>query len=142
MSLGQTVVADSSKLLMRKNSLNLSIGPGGIFRFYLPVAAYYERLVQNNFLGPKIAMTFDVGGGLETHWAGGGPFYMARFGILTGMKKSHLEAKVGAVYFDDLGGLKPAFCLGYRGQLYNSHFTFRTGVGWPEAIYVGWGVAF
>ena len=58
MSLGQTVVADSSKLLMRKNSLNLSIGPGGIFRFYLPVAAYYERLVQNNFLGPKILPNF------------------------------------------------------------------------------------
>lgn len=32
--------------------------------------------------------------------------------------------------------------VGYRRQAPNSHFVFRAGIGWPEALYVGWGYAF
>jgi len=135
----QDVKIDSKK--MYNNSLNISIGPGGILMFYLPASIYYERMFQGKLFGPKISSITDVGFGLETHWGGGGSFYMGRYGILTGNGKHHLEAKVGAVYFTDLG-LNPSFALGYSSQKPQSHFIFRTGVGWPEALYVSWGFSF
>jgi len=32
--------------------------------------------------------------------------------------------------------------IGYRMQKPNGHFIFRTGVGWPEALYIDLGVSF
>jgi hypothetical protein len=139
----QDLKTDLVEPKMYNNSLNISVGPGGIFIFYLPAAVYYERMFQGELFGPKIASIFDAGLGVETHWGGGGRFYMGRYGVLVGAKKHHLEVKAGLVYFTgDLQGLNPSFSVGYRSQKRLSHFIFRTGIGWPEAIYVGWGVSF
>ena len=50
---------------MYNNSLNISIGPGGILMFYLPASIYYERMFQGKLFGPKISSITDVGFGLE-----------------------------------------------------------------------------
>ena len=122
--IAQSIKSDSSKSKMYNNSLNLSIGPGGILKLF----------------GPKISSIVDVGVGFETHWGDSGPFYMARYGILIGNKKPHLEVKAGAaIVYNEL---HPSFSIGYRSQKPQSNFIFRTGVGWPETLYVGWGVSF
>lgn len=138
--IAQSIKSDSSKSKMYNNSLNLSIGPGGILIFFLPAAIYYERMFQGKLFGPKISSIVDVGVGFETHWGDSGPFYMARYGILIGNKKPHLEVKAGAaIVYNEL---HPSFSIGYRSQKPQSNFIFRTGVGWPETLYVGWGVSF
>ena len=59
-------------------------------------------------------------------------------------EKHHLEVSAGLVksldkYYDifPLSG-----SIGYRMQKPNGHFIFRTGVGWPEALYIDLGVSF
>jgi len=60
------------------------------------------------------------------------------------LKKHHLEVGAGLVkslekYYDiiPLPG-----SIGNRIQKPNGHFIFRTGVGWPEALYFGLGLSF
>ncbi|MGJ8661126.1 MAG: hypothetical protein ACSHXL_03745 [Bacteroidota bacterium] len=36
----------------------------------------------------------------------------------------------------------PSVSVGYRSQKPQKNYVFRTGIGWPEAIYVGWGFSF
>ena len=140
-AIAQSVKKDSSELKMYKNSLNISAGPGSILVFYLPVEIYYERMFQGKLFGPKISSIADFGYGFESHWGGEGSFYMVRYGIITGTGKRHLEAKAGFVYFKAFGP-NPSFAVGYRSQKPQSHYIFRTGVGWPEGIYVSWGFSF
>lgn len=84
-----------------------------------------------------------------------------RGGLLTGYnKRNHFEANIGGglanvveeAYsgFYGSGGssgsnyraIYPAANIGYRFQAPNENFVFRTGIGFPELLYVGFGVAF
>lgn len=138
--IAQSIRSDSSEAKMYNNSLNLSVGPGGILVFFIPAAIYYERMFQGKLFGPKISSIVDVGVGYATYWGDKGPFYMARYGVLIGNKKPHLEVKAGGVIV--YNELFPSFSIGYRSQKPQSNFIFRTGVGWPETLYVSWGVSF
>lgn len=130
--------ADSLKINLNKNSINLSYG---ILSAYLS----YEKLFQGKVFGTRNSTITDVGLGGLAHWEGASPFVISRFGILTGSGRRHVEAKVGACFF--WGGdmqymLLPSGSIGYRKQKPGSRFIFRTGIGFPDALYVSWGVSF
>lgn len=143
-SFGQGTPSDSIKPKMLNNSINLSIGPGGIVAFYVPAGIFYERMFQGERFLPKLTKFVDLGVGAVGYWEGESVFVFSRYGILTGHKKYHLEATLGAVGYlnGDIVGMLPAASIGMRRQKPNSHYVFRTGVGIPEAIYVSWGVSF
>lgn len=143
-SLGQATPSDSIKPKMLNNSINLSIGPGGIVALYVPAGIFYERMFQGERFLPKLTKFVDLGVGAVGYWEGESAFVFSRYGILTGHKKYHLEATLGAVGYlnGDIVGVLPAASIGMRRQKPNSHYVFRTGVGIPEAIYVSWGVSF
>jgi hypothetical protein len=143
-SYSQTTPGDSIKPKMLNNSINLSIGPGGLLALYVPAGIFYERMFQGERFLPKLTKFVDVGVGAAAYWEGESAFVFSRYGILTGHKKYHLEATLGAVGYlnGDIIGVLPAASIGMRRQKPNSHYVFRTGVGIPEAIYVSWGVSF
>ena len=141
---GQATLGDSIKPKMLNNSINLSIGPGGILALYVPAGIFYERMFQGERFLPKLTKFVDVGVGAAAYWEGESAFVFSRYGLLTGHKKYHLEATLGAVGYlnGDIVGVLPAASIGMRRQKPNSHYVFHTGVGIPEAIYVSWGVSF
>lgn len=143
-SYGQATPGDSIKPKMLKNSINLSLGPGGIVILYVPAGLFYERMFQGERFLPKLTKFVDVGVGAAGYWEGESAFVFSRYGILTGHNKYHLEATLGAVGYlnGDIIGVLPAASIGMRSQKPNSHYVFRAGVGIPEAIYVSWGVSF
>ena len=136
---------DSLKINLNKNSINLSLGPGGILALFTPAHVSYERLFQGKVFGSRNSTIVDFGVGVASHWEGESPFIISRFGILTGSGRRHFEAKVGACFFfagDMQNMLLPSGSIGYRKQKPGSHFIFRTGIGFPDALYVSWGVSF
>ena len=67
---------------------------------------------------------------------------MARLG--TGRRGSHIEFCAGSYLFDDAGFQEFPIggSLGDRLQKPGNNLIFRTGLGYPEQIYVGLGIAF
>tara|TARA_B100001059_G_C17828859_1_gene583267 strand:+ start:1488 stop:2003 length:516 start_codon:yes stop_codon:yes gene_type:complete len=87
--------------------------------------------------------------------------FSIRGGVLTGCQNNnHFEANLGAGLanvidesysgFYGTGGssasnytaIYPVGNIGYRFQEPNKNFVFRTGIGFPELLYIGFGVAF
>ena len=129
---------DSLKINLNKNSINFSYG---ILSAYLS----YESLFQGKVFGSRNSAIVDYGLGSFVHWDEESPFIISRFGILTGSGHRHFEAKVGACIFfggDMQNMLLPSGSIGYRKQKPGSHYIFRTGIGFPDALYVSWGVSF
>lgn len=111
-------------------------------------------------------MLFNSSGSINSIWIrfGGGEWIVASFGdtdggihligtinALTGSRASHFEANVGAVYLynkyddNDENAKKrvfPAAALGYRLQKPGNHFVLRTGIGFPEGLYLSLGFCF
>jgi hypothetical protein len=96
------------------------------------------------FLGSRNSSIADFGVGGAAHWDTQSLFIISRFGILTGSRRSHFEAKAGVGFFwdGDLLSLFPSVSVGYRKQKPGSGFIFRTGIGFPDALYVSWGYSF
>jgi len=64
-------------------------------------------------------------------------------GMLTGKHFGHFEGALGIAYMQSENNLlMPAFSVGFRGQKQNGSFMFRTGLGFPELLFFGLGVAF
>ena len=64
-------------------------------------------------------------------------------GILTGKHFGHFEGALGIAYIQTENNvLRPAFSVGYRGQKPDGSFMFRTGLGFPELLFFGLGIAF
>lgn len=64
-------------------------------------------------------------------------------GILTGKHFGHFEGALGLTYIQTVNNvLRPAFSVGYRGQKPDGSFMFRTGLGFPELLFLGLGIAF
>ena len=73
-------------------------------------------------------------------------------GLITGLnKRNHFEVNLGLgwdqVQYPNASGSGynryiPALNIGYRFQKPNESFVFRCGVGLPELIYFGFGLAF
>lgn len=128
---------------VNKNLLYGGIGVGGI---YFPAYIYYERQLQEHFLNSKFSSFVTVGTGAAAHWEGSSYYVAAKFGLLLGQQKAKLETALGVNYFY-LGDLTDetlplAASIGYRANKPGKNYVFRTGVSWPEAVYVSWGFRF
>jgi hypothetical protein len=129
-----------------KNYKNVLQGGIGSALLYFPAYIYYERKLQDHFLGSRFSSFLTLGTGIAAHWEGESAYTSMKFGLLLGQKKAHLETAVGISYFY-FGDLKDevapfAITIGYRANAPGKRFVFRTGVSWPEAVYVSWGVRF
>ena len=142
---------------LKQNSFSLNIGTallangGGV---------KYERLIPKN----KMYYTLSAGANLfrfnffttENHTV----LFISN-GLITGLDtRNHFEASIGLgwdnVNKEASGGIYgsggssasqysqfiPVANIGYRFQAPNKDFVFRTGLGFPELIYVGIGVVF
>jgi hypothetical protein len=128
---------DSLIMNLNKNSINLSYG--------IASAHFsYERLYQGKVFGSRNSTIVDYGLGGVAYWEGASPFVISRFGILTGSGSRHFEAKLGifGIFGHDMKGVLPSVAIGYRKQKPGSRFIFRTGIGFPDLLYVSWGVSF
>jgi hypothetical protein len=100
-------------------------------------------MFQKNAQKSNISTFIKVGYGGAAYWEGESQYILGQFGILTGVRNHHLEASAGLVAFLDNYFSSPlSGSIGYRIQKPGGHFIFRTGLGWPEALYVGLGVSF
>ena len=128
-----------------QNNKNLIYGGIGVGGIYFPAYIYYERRLQEHFLDSKFSSFVTVGSGAAAHWDGASNYAAAKFGLLLGEQKAHLETAIGVSYFflgDFTGTLPLAASIGYRANKPGKNYVFRTGVSWPEAIYVSWGFRF
>jgi hypothetical protein len=137
----QEVKPDSVQSKMFNNAIYGNVGNGGL---YFTATGYYERMFRNNPQNSPIATFVKVGYGGAAFWYASSSYILGQFGILTGVKKHHFEASAGLVkgIGNDLNFFPLSGSIGYRIQKPDGHFIFRTGVGWPEAVYIGLGVSF
>ena len=129
---------------LEANSLHISLGPGGITYFFLPATVYVEHLFQSSRPKARVIPFADFGGGAAAHWEGASSFIMTKGGALFGKYKRFIEASAGVTYYfmgDYAGDLLPNINLGYRRQSLDRDLIFRVGVGFPEIIYIGWGLS-
>lgn len=125
---------------------NLVYGGIGSVLLYSPAYVYYERQLQERFLKSKFSSFVTVGTGAAAHWEGASEYFALRFGLLLGENTHHLETSLGTSYFyhgDMQDAIIPiSFTVGYRKMIPRQNFVFRTGIGWPESLYVSWGLRF
>lgn len=140
-TIAQTLKKENPTPALYKNAIYGSMGCAG---WYFSASGFYERLLKSDFNEDYISTFFKVGYGGCEFWEGSSEYYIAQYGMLTGTGKRHLELSGGVVVFNDFSSqlILPSATIGYRRQKPNSHYIFRTGVSWPEAIYVGWGFSF
>lgn len=144
---------------LKKNAVYGTIGTVGV---YGVVEGNYERMIAEPAKGFITSYWVRVGYGGWYNWEDSGPLFVIGLSGLTGVKKSHAEFNIGfTTSYDpdsyDIGVSNanysgepkpskseyrqnlPAASLGYRFQKPNGHFIFRTGIGYPEALYVSLG---
>jgi hypothetical protein len=129
-----------------KKYKNVLYGGLGTALLYFPAYLYYERKLSDHFLGSRFSSFITLGTGIAAHWEGESSFVSAKFGLLLGQKKAHLETALGLSYFY-VGDFSPdtppvAISIGYRANKPGKRYVFRTGISWPEAVYVSWGISF
>jgi len=137
----QTEKQNSTENKMFSNAIYGSVGFGGL---WFTATGYYERMFQGNAQKSKIKTFVKAGYGGAAYWEGESAYILGQFGILTGVKSHHLEVSAGLVKeLDQHNVIFPVSgSIGYRIQKPKGHFIFRTGVGYPEALYIGLGVSF
>jgi hypothetical protein len=142
----QDVKPDSVELKMFNNAIYGSVGISMelIGESWFTGTTYYERMLPRNALKSNISSFVKVGFGGMAGWEFTSPFVLGQFGLLTGVKKHHFEVSAGMVKSLDKNYdfFSPSGSIGYRIQKPNGHFIFRTGLGWPEALYLGLGASF
>jgi hypothetical protein len=140
----QDVKPDSAKLRMFNNAIYGSVGT--LITYYNNANIYYERMFQRNSHESRIATFVKAGyGGWSSPMGGNGSYFLGQYGILTGVKKHHFEVSAGLTkFFGDSEKIETLLSgsIGYRTQKPEGNFIFRTGLSWPEALYLGFGISF
>lgn len=138
----QTTSTDNNMKLLRKNIFHVSLAPDVA---YNAVHVFYDRIIyeKNN-----IAAFARVGyGGWHTLLVNSGTIVVGQGGLIIGTQNGRFEAAVGAGFMKQTqyssahDKTVPAINIGYRSQKCDKHFVFRTGIGYPEGIYGGFGYA-
>ncbi len=138
----------SSKNILNGNNISLNLGSALIVN---GIGLKYERLIPRK----KVYYTL-MGGvhfnrinffGVEDHLT----IYFSN-GLITGInKQKHFEASLGVGldqyrYLHSTGfrysEFAPIFNIGYRFQAPDESYVFRSGIGFPELIYLGFGLSF
>lgn len=136
-SLQQLTAQDTQ---FKKNTIYGSIGFAGL---YGSATGYYERIIKQNMWSKNISSFVKVGYGGVAYWGGESTYLLAHYGVLTGIKTHHLEVSLGPIHYinNDLG-IPVSANLAWRIQKPRKNFIFRIGLGLPESIYTGVGIAF
>lgn len=135
------VFAQSDKTEAR-NFIYFSASPPLISGFY---AVSYER----NLLGTNASrLNISLQGSIINNMGYSGSSIAALPVLLLGKNKHYFESNIGMiVYFENNSTEKtfdadPVITLGYRNHSMGSNTLFRTGVGYPYLLYLGFGFAF
>jgi hypothetical protein len=135
---------------LKRNSV---YGTAGILieDMYGNITANYERIL---FTFPKSfvqAIQLRAGAGPWVAWMSDGVNFFSVMSLLMGKSNSHLETGMGVIftYHPDTDIWAPivndrhiAGNIGYRYQKPGGWFVFRTGLGWPEGMYLSFGYCF
>lgn len=147
---------------VNKNAIQATVGFVGLMGAY---NVNYERMLVGFEKGTLIGLWSKVGYGGWGVWSTGGPYQSATLGVLTGAKNNHFELHVGGARMfntrsyehdqhisshlsepqplkSDYVDVRLVGTAGYRYQKPNGNFLFRCGIGYPETVFVGLGVAF
>lgn len=150
-----SVKSYSQKVSSIQSPKNVIHGSIGSFLLVNSAQLTYDRLLaqkENGFF-KSYYLTFKGGGHVSADFSGnnGGSGYLMSAGVtgLTGEGRSHFEVGLGIGYFIEDGSLEggddntiyPSISIGYRKQT-SKGFMFRTGVGFAEWAYVGFGYSF
>jgi hypothetical protein len=132
---------------------NALYGTAGIDfgEFYTTFLVNYERVVYTVPSSFIQSINLRIGAGPWVWWSGNGMNYVSVISLMTGRKKVHAEIGAGLVfsYDSDQDRFHPlirdryaAGNLGFRYQKPGGSFVFRTGIGWPEFLYLSLGFCF
>lgn len=133
----RTTISYSQSDYRNSFMLNADIVPTGWGLGYAP-AVFYERILVKPF--PGKAMPF-VRAGYSTFF-GANHIFIGQLGIVTNTSKHRLEFSLGACSLVERGKSPEGFLsgnIGYRLHKTGSRWMFRTGIGFPEFLYVGFG---
>lgn len=119
-----------------RNSIQTSIG------FIPTVSGAYERVIFKPVPGKALTIA-------KLGYSGGGilgyvnSFY-GQLGVVTNGSKHRLEFTMGGGVKEEEGQIEGIFSgnIGYRLHKTKSRWMFRTGIGFPEFLYVGFGFRF
>ena len=147
----QEIKSDISPIGLKKNVIYGTLGVE-IEETYYSLMGNYERMIlelPNSFFnsfwvrigaGPWAA--FDANGGIN---------YVSTLSAVMGRRSAHLEIGSGVLFTYDSGEKRfhplvndryLAGNLGFRFQRPGGEFVFRTGIGWPEFMYLSLGFCF
>ena len=128
------------KIRPRNNAFYFTLAPDLVF---WAAGIYYERIVYSWEKGKLFARLGYQGWVILL--SSGGDAILFQPGIITGNKSRHFEAALGVTYItsdQNDGFIAPAVSVGFRHQKPNKGFIFRTGIGYPDGIYVSFGIGF
>ena len=150
----------SDENTLKSNNISFSAGTALLAH---GLGLMYQRIIQPN---PTQIACFTLSANVnffrvDFFGASNTLVFSARGGLLTGCnKRNHFEANFGAglanVVEESYSGIYgsggssgsnymaiyPVGNIGYRFQEPNENYIFRAGIGFPELLYVGFGVAF
>ncbi|MFM8960639.1 MAG: hypothetical protein ACKOKH_10300 [Bacteroidota bacterium] len=128
-------------LLAQNNKISHSFNlTGGTLIIYNQVAFHYELLEERSNVHTFIQGGLSLGYNLYTEESITTPY--ARLGFLAGANSHYFEAAAGAglyTFSQDGTVLLPSATVGYRYLTLDGRSIFRFGIGFPEAIYLGYG---
>lgn len=126
------LIAQNNKI---SHSFNLT---GGTFFIYNQVAFHYELLEERRYVHTFIQGGLSLGIELYDGQSFATPY--ARLGFLTGANSHYFEAAMGGglLIMPDAAVL-PSATVGYRNLNLDGRSIVRFGIGFPEAIYFGYG---
>jgi len=147
-SQGLNTDINSNKLNKNVIYATLGVYPG---EFYGTLMGNYERMIiefPTTFIS---SLWVRVGAGPWVWWTGNGTNYVSTISLLTGRKGVHMETGLGALltYNPESKNFRHlirdrylAGNIGFRFQKPGGKFVFRTGIGWPEFLYLSLGYSF
>ena len=127
---------------LKKNHIHYSIGT---LLFFSSSQVSYERLFFYSKGDFPLAIGANLGIGIYSTDDSSdeiGFLFNPNFVFLTGRNKNHFEARLGLTFLDLDNLIRPSYLAGYRFQKPEGGWSFRTGMGFPETVYVGVGYSF
>jgi len=135
---------------LKKNVIYATLGVE-VDDFYGTILGNYERMLiqfPNSFVQ---SFWIRVGAGCWGAWGDQGSNYVSTLSMVMGKKSAHLEIGSGVLftYHRETKSFEPlvndshlAGNLGFRFQKPGGYFILRTGMGWPEFLYLSLGFCF
>ena len=140
---GQSSDSFNDSETLMKNAIYAS---AGFVPIWGAININYERMLINSPEKFLKSWWFRIGGGKWATWGIEGPHFVSTITALTGSKNNHLELSAGITIlndnYDNENSAYPAGNIGYRFQKPGGHFIFRTGMSFPETLYLSLGTSF